>query len=277
MIRATAIRSENDAFQIVSSLKGNREKRQRHGEVFVEGIESIKQLAASGHGVTRFLFRAGAPLSAWAQSLMEAHPRAARFELTEALYLKLCDKSEPSELLATGRLPKARLEDFPVGAESVVLLFDRPSDLGNFGTLVRTCDAFGVDAVFLAGHGVDPFDPKAIRASLGSVFRLPIIAVESSEALARWVQAQSAAVGLQVIGSDSGGSHRLSDLDLRPPLMFVVGNEARGMSVNLKSLCGKIASIPVVGSVNSLNVACAGSILLWEWHRKKPDGKGRSK
>jgi TrmH family RNA methyltransferase len=124
-----------------------------------------------------------------------------------------------------------------------------------------------VDAVFVVGHAIDWYDPKVIRASLGAVFHTPIVQVQSMQALKDWIAQQKRRNDIHIVGTDSTGSDSLADVVLRRPVALILGNEAKGMSVALKEVCDQLVRIPISGAVNSLNVACAGSILLWDIYR----------
>jgi TrmH family RNA methyltransferase len=267
----TVIRSENAEFQIIQSLKLNRSKRNQLREVFIEGTECIKQAAAAGWEITRVITAAAAKLSDWAKALMEVHEGASFVEMRKELYDSLCDKAVPAELLVTAKIrnrppPEERLPDRPF-----VLVLDRPGDFGNLGSVIRSANAFGVDAVFILGHGADIYEPKVIRASLGSVFHTNIGYLESVEKLTGIIEREKAK-GMEVIGTDSGGSVSLDGRRLERPVMIILGNEAKGMSVRLRQLCDTIVRIPLSGQVNSLNVSCAASIVLWEVYKHECGG-----
>jgi TrmH family RNA methyltransferase len=189
--------------------------------------------------------------------------------MTSPLYASLCDRTNPSELLVTAKL-KPEPEELILSLHPCVLVLDRPSDLGNLGSIIRSANAFNVDAVFIVGHGSDVYEPKVLRASLGSVFHTRIRSVESMEYLANFIRTEKARSNIMVAGTDSNGTISLQDNELHCPIMLIIGNEAKGMSVALRSLCDEIVRIPIAGAVNSLTVACATSILLWEICRNRP-------
>lgn len=262
------ISSENAQYQIIRSLKENRAKRSKLGEVFIEGIESIKQAKSAGLELTRIIMSKGTTVSDWATSLIGAAKRAKVIEMSHGLYKELCDKEEPSEIVVTAQFRKQTLGAIKLSVKPCVLIFDRPSDHGNFGSLVRSADAFDVDAILVVGHAIDPYDPKVIRSSLGTVFHTNIVKVSSTEELKEWISRQKETNKMKIVGSDSSGSISLKQFDLGKPVSLVVGNEAKGMSITLRDLCDVIVRIPISGYANSLNVSCAGSIMLWEIYRK---------
>jgi TrmH family RNA methyltransferase len=267
--RVLRVSAENAEFQIIQALKTNRAKRHKTHEVFIEGTECIRQALGAGLEFTRLIM--GAPeerLSDWAHALIQMQEAAALIEMAPLLYASLCDRENPSELLVTAKI-KPETEDLVLPPAPCILAFDRPSDFGNLGSIIRSANAFGIDALFIVGHGSDVYEPKVIRASLGSVFYTRIRYIESMESLERFIREQKQQCGLTVVGTDSAGSMSLRDKDLKAPIMLIIGNEAKGMSVALRGLCDEIVRIPITGAVNSLNVACAASILLWELYRKR--------
>ncbi|MCL4827894.1 MAG: hypothetical protein KJZ95_11025 [Caldilinea sp.] len=256
----------NAEFQIIQSLKHNRAKRHQLEEIFVEGIESIKQAISAGIEITRIVVYDEAGLSDWGKALVRTS-KAQLIVMTFDLYKELCDRSEPSELLITAKVAPVRLEELTLPDQPVVLIFDRPSDHGNFGSLIRSANAFDVDAVFVVGHGIDWYEPKVIRASLGAVFHTAIVQIQSMQALKDWIAQEKARNNIRIVGADSTGNDSLVDVALHRPVALILGNEAKGMSVALKEVCDQLVRIPISGVVNSLNVACAGSILLWDIYR----------
>ncbi|MBN2351464.1 MAG: RNA methyltransferase [Spirochaetales bacterium] len=259
------ISGKNDIFQMLVAVKTNRHKRSRFDEIFVEGIESIKQAMASPHVVLKkIIYRNFSALSDWAKKVIQNGAFPERVEMTEDLYRELSDKDEPAEIMITLACRKTPLEEAPLGAKPFIVVFDRPSDRGNLGSLIRSANAFGVDLLVTLGHGVDVFEPKVIRSSLGAVFRTRIAHAQSMAELERWLGRLKRETGLAVVGTDSSGETTPGEAALRPPVVLVIGNEAKGMSVGLKALADRLVRIPMRGDVNSLNAACAGSILLWE-------------
>ncbi|TGL10784.1 RNA methyltransferase [Leptospira meyeri] len=267
--RNLKISVKNSEFQILLALRTNRSKRSQEKEVFVEGTECIKQLIDARWEITRILFRDGVKLSQWAESVLKKYPKAKQFEVTSDLFLELSEKENPSELIVTAKIHRNDFQNLDPPNHPFYLLFDRPSDLGNFGSILRSADAFQVDAVFVLGHSIDVYDPKVIRASLGSIFHTKLVFLESVASLEFFLRKEKDRCNLQVIGSDSCGTESLEKTNLLTPVLLILGNEAKGMSVHLQSLCDLIVKIPMSGVVNSLNVACAGSILLWEVTRNK--------
>jgi len=261
------INAENDEYQIIQSLKTNRVKRNKLHEIFIEGIECIKQAISSKIEITRIIVKEINTLSNWGKSIIEQYKDAKIIEMPEKLFNELSDKTDPSEMLITAKITPFTLEDIK-NENPFVILFDRPSDYGNLGSIIRSSNAFNADGLFIIGHGVDIYEPKVIRASLGSIFFTKIVMIESMEILEEYIKNQKIKNNMEIIGTDSEGSISLEDKKIKRPVMVIIGNEAKGMSVKLKELCDKIVKIPIEGNVNSLNVSCAASIIMWEIYKK---------
>jgi TrmH family RNA methyltransferase len=146
-----------------------------------------------------------------------------------------------------------RRSDLPTGQRDVTLALWRLRDPGNLGTLIRTADAFGA-AVALSEESADPLGPRALRASAGAIFRVPLVA---------WDDASDRRVALV-----AHGGVPLDEADLTPPLTFVLGSEREGLPESLVTKCHLPVTIPLPGQAESLNVAAAGAIALYELSRR---------
>lgn len=146
----------------------------------------------------------------------------------------------------------------------LVLILDQLQDPGNLGTLIRTADAAGAQAVILLEPGVDPFDPKTVRSTMGSIFTVPLLQTRDLAGLfARLVQ-----LGVRPVGADARrGQVAWQSEDLSGPVALVLGNEARGLNPELARYLTGYVRLPLYGRAESLNVSIAGGILMYEWLR----------
>lgn len=248
----------DNAFQHAEVLKRNRTRRHQSGECFVEGVRPIQRLVASGWPIRSVWSDRRRRLSSWAEEIVRASGADRHYQLPTELMDRLSDREDPSELVMVAATPRIRLAGLALPDDLLVLVLDRPSSPGNLGTVVRSADAFGAHAVLVAGHAADPFDPRAIRASMGSVFGVPLAELDGPAELAAWLVGRDVAV----LGTDSAGDVALRDADLRRATVVVMGNEGAGLSYRFRELCTGIVRIPV--RTDSLNMAMAASILLYE-------------
>lgn len=265
--RVLRVHSRNATFQQWHSLLTNRTKRNRHGEFLVQGVRPLT-LALERDWPVRALLRAEGGLSHWAQEVWDRTAAGQHGILADELMAELGGKDEATpELLAVLELPSDDLDRLrSPGRVPLVTVFDRPSSPGNIGTLVRSADAFGGTGVVVTGHAADPYDPRSVRASTGSLLTLPVVRVPSHAEVLSWAGEQQGADGARwtVVGLDEGGELPLRAADLRGPTVLVVGNETRGLTRAWREACDHIVSIPMVGAASSLNAGVAGSLVLHE-------------
>ena len=278
MPQVVRIYSENNDFQYVETLRRNRAKRQRAREFIVEGVRPINQALAHDWPVTAFLYTRERPLSGWATDILANSGARTHFELPLPLLAKLSGKEETSELLAVVAMPEDRLSRIPLRADLRVVIADRPANPGNLGTLIRSCDAFGVDGLVITGHATDLYDPETISATTGSLFALPIVRIPGPADLAPWFEAIRRAIGpFQLVGTSAKAAIDIADHDLTGPTLMAIGNETWGLSAHYREICDALVTIPIVGSATSLNVACAASVALYEMDRQRRRGKAEGR
>ncbi|RNI19011.1 TrmH family RNA methyltransferase [Flexivirga caeni] len=264
--------SRNATFQQWQALLGNRSKRHRAGQFIVQGVRPISVALEHDGDFEALLRPVGFTPSRWAEEVWRTAP-GRRFDLADELLAELAerDTDEPPELVAIMRMPPDDLDRLarPDGIP-LLAVFDRPTGPGNIGTLLRSLDAFGGSGLVVAGHAADPYDPRAVRASTGSLFAVPTVRTSSAEEVLCWIgrQRESGTV-YTVFGTDEGGETDLRAIDFTGPSVIVVGNETRGMSRTWREACDRVVSIPMVGSASSLNAATAASIVLHEAFRQR--------
>jgi RNA methyltransferase, TrmH family len=187
--------------------------------------------------------------------------------LASGVLERVADASTPQPVLATAALPVANLED--IASEGLILVLHDVRDPGNAGTLIRSADATGATGVIFSGHSVDPFNPKTLRATAGSIFHLPVVVAELEETL-RSFSSRGASTYATVIRG--GGDHR--SINYLAASVVVIGNEAEGLSDDVVALCDGRISIAMAGASESLNAGVAGSLIAFEsmWRRQSTGG-----
>ncbi len=268
--KVVKIYSENNLFQHIDTLRRNREKRHRNRAFFVEGVRPINAALQDNWTITTFVYARDRRMSDWARGILSRSRAEMHVEVPLTLLHKLSNKTETSELLALVATPEDRLSRIPIEDNLRVVVCDRPASPGNLGTLIRSCDALGVDGVVIAGHAVDLYDPATISATTGSFFAVPIVRVAGPDDLLPWFDTIRRTIGLcEVVGTSAKATSDISTHDLTGPTVLVVGNETWGLSARLKELCDTMVTIPMHGSATSFNMACAVSIMLYEIDRQR--------
>ena len=259
-------------YQKFEVLKSNRNKRHRYGEFFVEGVRNINHLISEGWTVNSFLYSGEAKLSDWARDILKAVPTKVNYELTDELMAELSGKTDASELMAIVQMRPNDPAQIRPGKNPLLVLFDRPSNRRNLGTIIRSIDAFGLDGLVVTGHSVDLYDPETIVASMGSFFKVPSVRIEDNQSIREWIQGLKAKhPGFQVVGTSAHAECSLFDADLTAPTLLLIGNEIDGLSRKLAEISDRMVKIPMSSSssASSLNVACAASILFYEAIRQR--------
>lgn len=260
------VTTKNARFQQWHALLSNRAKRQRLGEFLVQGVRPITMAVERGWPLRAFLYDASRPLSRWAKELLAA-TRADTFAVAPQLLAELGEKEDGAEIVAVAAMPPDDLSRIPVGDRFLGVVFDRPVSPGNIGTLIRSADSFGADGVIVTGHAADVYDPKAVRASTGSLFALPVVRVPGPRDVTGWLAAAGRPV--TVIGTDEHGEADLAECDLTGPVLLLVGNETAGLSTAWREACDCMARIPMTGTASSLNAASAATVALYEAARQR--------
>jgi RNA methyltransferase, TrmH family len=176
---------------------------------------------------------------------------------------RVLDTASPRPIAAVVALPAHPLET-AVGCDLALVLVD-VADPGNVGTLVRTAEAAGAGAVVCCGATADPFAPKAVRASAGSVLRVPVVVDQD----AGRVLDALAGRGTATFGLAAGAPEAYDAVDLRAPVALVLGSEAHGLPPEVAGRVDRLVAIPMTGGVESLNVATAGAIVCFEVARQR--------
>lgn len=267
------VSTRNARFQQWQALLDNRSKRTRSGEFFVHGVRPITMAVQHGWTIRTLIHPAGRQLSDWATTLLDdTSLRAERVAMAPELLAELSekDKDDATELLAVAVEPADRLDRITVSNDFLGIVFDRPTSPGNVGSVIRSADAFGANGMIIAGHAADPYDPRAVRASTGSLFALPTVRVPTPSLVLEWVAEQRAAgVPMRLVGTDETGQFEVAEHDLTGPTLFVIGNESNGMSAGWREACDVIVRIPIGGSASSLNAANAATVVLYEAARQR--------
>lgn len=206
---------------------------------------------------------AGAPeVAAVVGRALGAGARA--FELAPGVLERVADTVTPQPVLAVVRTPETRPEE-ALGRATFVVVLAEVRDPGNTGAIVRAADAAGADAVVCCRGTADPYNPKTVRASAGSVLHLPLIeggpAPEVLDDLGRR--------GLRRVAAVAHGGRPHTGADLRPPLAIVLGNEAGGLAGDLAAGLDEAVTIELAGKAESLNVSLAAAVLCFEVRRQR--------
>lgn len=232
-------------------VKGRRE----HGMLLVEGPAVARDALDAGAMVHEALYtEAAAGDPALARLLADLRAAGAELEeVDEAELAEFADTVTPQGLLLVVDIPPGSLTDVRVSRLAVL---DAVQDPGNVGTLIRAADALGAGGVVLLPGTADPWSPKVVRAAAGASFRIPVVATSVAE-LAGWCRER----GVPLLAAAAGGEPASRSAAARDAAL-VFGNEAAGVSDDVRAAADGVVGIPQRGPADSLNVAMAGAILM---------------
>ncbi len=232
----------------------------------VEGLQLLHMALAAGARPLEVLYCKSQFAGKEAPHLLHRFREvgAELIEVTPEVMQSVSQREVSQGLIATFALPTTSYRDLSITGRDLIVVLDRLQDPGNSGTLIRTADAVGAAAVALIEPCVDPFDPKTVRGSMGSVFNVPIVQTGDLAGLFECLSGKS----LQAVGADARVGVPWGEGVLRGGVALVCGNEARGISADVRRYVQSWARLPIVGKAESLNVAVAGGVLMYGWLRE---------
>jgi RNA methyltransferase, TrmH family len=185
-------------------------------------------------------------------------------EVTPEVLERLTNRDNPRAVVGVFEQRLTPLDVLAIGSEDLWVVLDRIRDPGNLGTIIRTCDAVGANGVMLVGDCTDPFGIDAVRATMGSIFDVPLVRTTVADFM-RWLAEFD---GLAV------GTHLSATTDYRSasyhrPMVLLMGNEQAGLPAELADVCDVLVKIPMVGAADSLNLAVSTGIMLYELARDR--------
>jgi RNA methyltransferase, TrmH family len=243
--------------RVAAAVKLHRHVGRRRARQFLaEGPNLVE--AASARGLVRDVFVTEAAARRHASLLATLQSPA--HLVTERAAKALSDTVTPAGLVAVCEMAQTGLEDALAGSPRLIAVAVEISEPGNAGTLIRIADAMGATAVILGGHSVDPYNGKCLRASAGSIFSIPVVAAPDVPAALTGLHA----AGLQALAATVDGETRLDEVELAAPTAWLFGPESHGLSAEIADHADHRVRIPMSGGAESLNVAAAAAICLYQ-------------
>jgi TrmH family RNA methyltransferase len=237
----------------------------------VQGIQPVWQAVEAGADIETLIVAPGLLRPAAAVAMVarqeERGVRVAR--ITDELFTRIADRDGATGLAAIIRARPTALDALTVAPGSLFVALHEIGNPGNLGTIVRTASAAGASGVILTGAAPDPYDPPAVKASMGALFDVPVVQPATAGEFLDW----AAAHGVRVAAATGRAELSCWAADLRPPLALLLGSEGEGLPADLLARTGPEhgglhVRIPMTGTAESLNLAVAAGILLYEVRRR---------
>jgi len=233
-----------------------RKHRDQEGCFWAEGIRVALAALESGWEVEALVWSPELLSSATARDAI-AQTRVRKVRTTAAVYRKLSSRENPQGLGALVRVRRTCIAELPVHPSTVVIALEEAHDPGNVGSVIRTADAAGAGGVVLLGNCADAFAPQAVRASMGSVFSVPVVGGVSVQRFSSWAGGE----GVWLLGTSAGASVDYRQIGMRRPVALVFGSEQSGLSPELRGAMDEVVRIPLRGTATSLNLASAVAVM----------------
>ncbi|MGH9112245.1 MAG: TrmH family RNA methyltransferase [Acidimicrobiales bacterium] len=259
---AERVSLRHPSVQRLRRLSGRRSARSDEGAYVIDGPTLLADALAAGVPVDEVVAEPSCPDDLLAR--VRAAGASVR-RVDAGVLARVTDTVTAQAVAAIAPLPDATSLDAATAAGPLALVLVGVGDPGNAGTLLRSAEGAGAGAVVFCDGSVDPYSPKCVRASAGSVFRLVVVRDEPSAGALR----QLSAAGLTTVGSFARGAPPYDDVDLARPVALVLGSEPHGLSDAVAGQVELAVTIPMAGRTESLNVGMAGTILCFEALRQR--------
>jgi len=262
--------TKNPLVKRIRSL-ADRANRDAEGRMAIEGVRLVEEALAAGVRAELLLYDADAQGEhpRIKDLLQRASALGVRTIETARHVIEAASEVEtPQGVIAVLEIPRHDLTRVLGTPDLLLVIVDRIQDPGNLGTIIRVADAAGASAVAVTRGSVDPHNPKSVRATMGSLFHLPVVEVDAAS-----LAAELTRLGVHILVADQQGALEYTSVSLRRPLALVLGSEATGPDPLWREAAEAVVRIPMYGRAESLNVAIAGALLLYEARRTR-DARG---
>ncbi len=257
--------TKNPLIKNIKSLY-NRKGRWSNQLFIIEGIKIIEEAICNDIDIEYILFTDKLLYTedgeVFLQSIKDRYKVA---HINESLFNEISDTENPQGIIAVAKFNIPILSEVLKKDKLSLIFLDGVQDPGNMGTIIRSCDAFNLDGIILGKGSVDPYNPKVVRATMGSIFRVPLYLSEDPLSTLSTLSDY----GLNILSTSLDGSEPIYNIDYNESFVLVIGNESRGVEESILKQSDKLIKIPMPGSAESLNVGVAASIIMYEAMKSK--------
>jgi TrmH family RNA methyltransferase len=262
----------NPRVKTIRSLR-LRKYRQREGRFLVEGLRIVQEAINCGAPLETLIYAPELLISERGTELVRRVSSDRHLILSGDVFRTLSDRDEPQGIAAVMRIEDRPLASIPPSGDLLVIAACQLQDPGNLGAIIRTADAAAASGVIVLEPSVDVHDPRAVRATMGSLFALPVVRVGDENDLEEWfAELRAAGLPLQVVASSAHGDQDLFAVDCRRPLVLLVGSERHGLHTSVRERADVLARLPMAGRATSLNVSAATAAMVYEVIRQRQAG-----
>ena len=250
----------NQNVKLIRKLE-QKKYRQETGLFFIEGLRTVGEAIQTGATIDALVVAPDLLVSDFGKSLLD-HPaiqNVERIEVSAEIYQKLAHKEGPQGIGAIVKQNWQAIDHIQVNPEDLWVALDAVSDPGNLGTIMRTAEAVGSRGIILLGYSTDPYDPTAVKASMGAIFSLEL-AQSDWDSFLIWEKKNQ----LTIVGTSDSAKTDYQNVEYRRPMILLMGSERHGLPEEMQSACDHVVFIPMEGRTDSLNLAVATGVMLYE-------------
>ena len=248
----------NPHLKFIRKLK-DRKTREESGLFFIEGLRIIGEAIELSAEITQIIYSPELLISDFGKKLItDLSAGIEKLEVSAECFRSISSKEGPQGIAAVCKQNIHKLGKLN-DDQSFFVALDAVQDPGNLGTILRTCDAVGAAGVIILENSTDPYDPGVCRGSMGAIFAVPVFKADHLE-FSTWINQNA----IPVIGTSDSGNIDYQDFHYPLPMVLIMGSEQKGLSKSYQTLCSEIVKIPMVGRSDSLNLAIATGVCLYE-------------
>ena len=254
----------NQYIKFIRQLR-QRKEREKSGKFYIEGLRLIGEALRTDFPLESILFSSDLLISDFGWKAIEDGKKKGIdiIEVTEDVFQTFAFKEGPQGIAAVGFQKWANIKELH-HLEGLWIALDNVQDPGNLGTIMRSLDGAGGKGLILLGNSPDPYHPTSVRSSTGAAFSL-VIGKAGLKEFSEWKSKE----GVPLIGTVCGEAANYRKYNYPQDMILLMGSEQKGLSKELVEMCEGLVTIPITGSVDSLNLACAASIVLFEIYTKR--------
>lgn len=251
--------SKNSLIKEIKSLYRKKE-RKKLGLFLVEGIKIVEEMVDKKYSFKKIVYTDSIFSTQDGKEIMSKIWDSKNLvKVTEKVFKEISDTENPQGILGVANIPVYEIKNLNLDNVNLLLYLDGVQDPGNMGTIIRTADAFDIDGIIMAEGCVDPYNPKVARATMGSIFRVPLYFTDDGIAEIKRLKAKD----MKLYSSSLIGSVDIDELDFKRSIV-AIGNESNGISSEIHNLSDKLIKIPMLGESESLNAGVAASIIMYQ-------------
>lgn len=254
----------NDKIKQAVSLRDSSKVRHESGEIFLEGARLCSDAAENSIKIVRAFFSTKAikKYPSYVKKITDVCDEC--YEISSSLAEKLSDTQSTQGIFCICKISEKKVDTNSMNLDGKYIFLESVQDPSNLGAVSRTAEALGIDGVIVSG-GCDIYNPKALRASMGSALRLNVMTCDNPPEFLSLVGEKGM---LTLASTPSKDSVKITDTDMSQGVICVVGNEGNGITDETMNACKMKITIPMAGRAESLNASTAAAILIWEMVRK---------